>query len=107
MEMSKKPCCPIIDIDGFIENGKQFDLEVNLPEDNRDVVFGVVKNSVQEPVKDAVVKLIEVVYDCGKEERRPVTHTFTNSDGISTKTSKSRSLWSSLPRKRICFRNFC
>ena len=81
MEMNKRPNCPIVDIDGFIENGKQFDLEINLPEDNRDVIFGVVKNCFQEPVKDAVVKLIEVVYDCGKEERRPVTHTFTDKEG--------------------------
>ena len=81
MEMNKKPCCPIIDIDGFIENGKQFDLEVNLPEDNRDVVFGVVKNSVQEPVKDAVVKLIEVICHEGKDMRIPVSHTFTDKEG--------------------------
>ena len=31
----KKPCCDI-KVDGFIEKGKQFDLEINLPEDNRD-----------------------------------------------------------------------
>ena len=35
----------------------------------------------KEPVEDAVVKLIEVCYDYGKEERNPVSHTFTDKDG--------------------------
>ncbi len=81
MEMNKRPNCPVVDVDGFIEKGKQFDLEIVLPEDNRDVIFGVVKDCFQDPVEDAVVKLIEIVYDCGKEERRPVTHTFTDKAG--------------------------
>lgn len=81
MEMNKKINCPLVEVDGFIEKGKQFDLEVNLPEDNRDVIFGVIKDCFQEPVQDAVVKLIEIVYDCGKEEKLPVTHTFTDKDG--------------------------
>lgn len=81
MEMDKKPEHQIIDIDGYIENGKEFDLEIKLPEDNRNVIFGIVKNCYNEPVEDAVVKLIEVVYDCGKKERLPVTHTFTDKHG--------------------------
>ena len=80
MEFEKKPC-PIVDIDGIIASGKQFDLDIVLPEDDRNVIYGVVKNCYKEPVKDAVVKLIEVVYDCGKEERRPVSHTFTDCEG--------------------------
>lgn len=67
----------IVDIDGFIESGKQFDLEINLDEDHRNVIFGVIKDSCNEPVKDAVVKLLEVT----KHERKPVSHTFTNKDG--------------------------
>ncbi len=74
-------CCPIIDIDGHIEAGKQFDLDIVLPEDERNVVYGVVKDCYKEPVKDAVVKLIEVEYKSGKEERKPVSHTFTDKDG--------------------------
>lgn len=74
-------CCQIIDIDGHIENGKQFDLDIVLPENDRNVVFGVVKNCHKEPIKDAVVKLIEVDFKCGKEERKPVSHTFTDKDG--------------------------
>ena len=62
--------CPIIKVDGFIEKGKQFDLEINLPEDNRNVIYGVIKDSYGEPVSDAVVKLIEIVYEHGKQERR-------------------------------------
>lgn len=81
MEMENKHEHQIIDIDGFIEHGKEFDLEIKLPEDERNVIFGVVKNCYNEPIEDAVVKLIEVAYDCGKKERRPVTHTFTDKEG--------------------------
>lgn len=74
-------CCPITDIDGHIEAGKQFDLNIVLPEDNRGVLFGVIKDCYKEPIKDAVVKLIEVDYEHGKEERKPVSHTFTDEEG--------------------------
>jgi len=44
MEMdNKKPFCPVLDVDGVISGGKQFDLDITLPEDNRDVIYGVVK----------------------------------------------------------------
>ena len=80
MEYNKKPC-QILDVDGVISGGKQFDLDITLPEDNRDVIYGVVKDCFKEPVADAVVKLVEVVCDCGKEERRPIGHTFTDCEG--------------------------
>lgn len=76
MDFDKK-MCPIVDVDGFIESGKQFDIEINLPEDNRNVIYGLVRDCYGEPVKDAVVKLIEV---CGCE-RKPVSHTFTDKEG--------------------------
>ena len=76
-----KNICPVIDIDGVIAGGKQFDLDIKLPEDNRNVIYGVIKDCYGDPVKDAVVKLIEIVYDCDKEERRPVSHTFTDKEG--------------------------
>ena len=77
----KKPYCPVLDIDGVISGGKQFDLDITLPEDNRDVIYGVVKNCFKEPVADAVVKLVEIVCKSDKEERRPIGHTFTDKDG--------------------------
>lgn len=76
-----KNICPVLDVNGVLSTGKQFDLEINLPEDNRNVIYGVVKDCCGEPVCNAVVKLIEVICDCGKEERRPVSHTFTDSEG--------------------------
>ena len=72
MEFEEKKPCQEIKVDGFIEKGKQFDLEINLPEDNRDVIFGIIRDCYKEPVEDAVIKLIEVSHDCGKEERKPV-----------------------------------
>ena len=79
MEMEKNNC-PIIKVDGLIEKGKQFDIEVNLPEDNRNVVFGVIKDFCHEPVENAVVKLLEIDKR-DKDERKPVSHTFTNKEG--------------------------
>ncbi len=76
-----KPPCSLVDVDGVIANGKQFDLDITLPEDNRDVIYGVIKNCFKEPVCDAVVKLIEVEHKMGKEERKPVSHTFTDKNG--------------------------
>lgn len=76
-----KNVCPVVDVDGIIASGKQFDLEIKLPEDNRNVIYGVVKDCYGDPICDAVVKLIEVVCECGKEERRPVSHTFTDKEG--------------------------
>ena len=43
MEYEDK-CCQITDVSGHIENGKQFDLDITLPEDHRNVIYGVVKN---------------------------------------------------------------
>ena len=74
MEFEKKV---IVDVDGFIESGKQFDLDLRLPEDNRSVVYGVLRDSHGMPVEDAVIKLVEVCQD----ERKPVSHTFTDKDG--------------------------
>ena len=80
MNFEKKDC-PIVGVDGFIEKGKQFDVEINLPEDNRGVIYGIIKDCFKEPVEDAVVKLVEVSHECGKEERKPVSHTFTDEFG--------------------------
>jgi len=77
----EKPCCPVVKVDGSIATGKQFDLDIVLPEDNRNVIYGVIKDCYREPVCDAVVKLIEISMDYGKKVRRPVSHTFTDEDG--------------------------
>ena len=76
-----KHVCPVLDVDGIIAGGKQYDLDITLPEDNRNVIYGVIKDSCGDPVEDAVVKLIEIVCEYGKEERRPVSHTFTDKEG--------------------------
>ena len=83
-EMNKpnKPHCPVIDVNGLISNGKQFDLDITLPEDNRDVIYGKIKNVFKEPIQNAVVKLIEIDYKKdGKKKRIPVSHTFTDKYG--------------------------
>lgn len=74
MEFEKKT---LVDIDGFIESGKQFDLDLRLPEDNRNVVYGILRDQCGDPVEDAVIKLVEVC----DGERKPVSHTFTDKEG--------------------------
>ena len=84
MEMNDKrpePMHPFVDIDGFIADGKQFDLDITLANDHRDVIYGVIKDCFKEPVRDAVVKLVEVDYKYGKKELKPVSHTFTDKEG--------------------------
>ena len=76
-----KGVCPVVNIDGILATGKQFDLDITLPCDDRSVIYGIVKDCYGDPVCNAVVKLVEVVCDCGKEERRPVSHTFTDKEG--------------------------
>ena len=76
-----KNICPIINVDGAISSGKQYDIDITLPEDNRSVIYGVIKDAFDKPVHDAVVKLIEIEKNCGKIERKPVTHTFTDKNG--------------------------
>ena len=41
----------------------------------------MIKDCYKDPVCDAVVKLIEIAKECGKEVRRPVSHTFTDKEG--------------------------
>ena len=84
MDMNDKkmdPKCPIVDIDGFIADGKQFDLDITLANDHRNVIYGVVKDCFKEPVEDAVVKLVEVDFKFVKKEFKPVSHTFTDEEG--------------------------
>ena len=57
-----EPQCPVVDIDGVIADGKQFDIDITLPKDKRNVIFGTVKDAYKDPVKDAVVKLVEIKY---------------------------------------------
>ena len=80
MNMDKK-MFPIVDVDGVIAGGKQFDIDINLPEDNRNVIYGIIHDNYGDPIRDAVVKLIEVANEYGKEERKPVSHTFTDKEG--------------------------
>ena len=81
MEMDNTKKYPVVEVDGFIETGKQFDLDIKLPEDERNAIFGIIRDEHGEPIEDAVVKLIEISYEKGEEVRRPVSHTFTDEYG--------------------------
>ena len=57
---------------------EQIDAVIKVCEENRSVFYGVVLNECNEPVEDAVVKLLEVNKDGCLE---PKYHTFTDEDG--------------------------
>ncbi len=76
-----QPHCPVVEINGKIAKGNQFDLDIRLPEDDREVIYGVIKDRCNNPVKDAVVKLVEIERKDCKERREPVSHTFTDKYG--------------------------
>ena len=38
-EDCKKPYCPILDVDGVISGGKQFDLDITLPDVNKKMYY--------------------------------------------------------------------
>ena len=71
----EKCVCPVLNVNGVMATGKQYDLDITLPEDNRTVIYGIIKDCYQDPI------CAEVVCECGKEERRPVSHTFTDKNG--------------------------
>lgn len=77
----KKPMPPIVDIDGLISSGTQFDIDITLPEDHRNVIFGTIRDCYKNAVPNAVVKLIEVICEDGKDKRLPISHTFTDNEG--------------------------
>jgi hypothetical protein len=81
MELDTNNKCPVVEVDGFIEAGKQFDIDINLPEDERNVIYGIIKDRYDMPAVDAVVKLVEIDYEKGEEVRKPVSHTFTDEYG--------------------------
>ena len=56
----EKDVFPVVKVDGFIEKGKQFDMEIIVPEDDRNVIYGILKDRHGDPIHDAVVKLIEI-----------------------------------------------
>lgn len=60
-------------------SNEQIEAVIRLPEEKRSVIFGTVLDSKGNPVKDAVVKLLEVAEGC--KYPYPLTHTFTDNHG--------------------------
>ena len=55
---SEKKICPIVNVDGLIAGGKQYDIDITLPEDNRSVIYGIIKDAYDEPVRDSDLVLV-------------------------------------------------
>lgn len=71
----------IVKFDFCPKENEQLDVVVNVPEDKRSVIHGIVTNCKHELIKDAVVKLFEVIEKADWKDLRPITHTFTDEYG--------------------------
>lgn len=60
---------------------EQIEAEIIIPEETRAVIHGIVKDQKGKTIKDAVVKLFEVVNPCDPKSVKPITHTFTDDCG--------------------------
>ena len=58
MEMEeKKPFCPILDVDGVISGGKQFDLDITLPDVyKKKVLFVIVLKAIYHAFSICIIK---------------------------------------------------
>lgn len=63
------------------EENQQIEATIVLPKESRSVIHGVVKNHKNCEVENAVVKVFEVVENCGKYNLTPIGHTFTDEFG--------------------------
>lgn len=60
---------------------EQIDAIIKVPEEKRSLIHGVVKDHKNKVIKDAVVKLFEVVNPHDPCALKPLTHTFTDECG--------------------------
>ena len=65
------------------DENEQIEATVIVPKETRSVIHGIVKNYKNKTVKDAVVKLYEVIDFTDRENYtvKPITHTFTDEFG--------------------------
>lgn len=71
----------IVKFDFCPKENEQLDVVVKVPEDKRSVIHGIVTNCDHQLIKDAVVKLFEVIEKSDCCDLRPLTHTFTDECG--------------------------
>lgn len=71
----------LVKFDFFPKENEQIEAIIKVPEEKRSVIHGVVKDCKNKIVKDAVVKLFEVINPGPNCTLKPITHTFTDECG--------------------------
>lgn len=71
----------LVKFDFCPKENEQIDAEIKLPEEKRSVIHGIVKDCRDKAVKDAVVKLFEIITTGNAYNLKPITHTFTDEYG--------------------------
>jgi hypothetical protein len=71
----------LVKFDFVPKENEQIEAVIRIPEEKRSVIHGIVKDWRNKVVKDAVVKLFEVVGSGNSNALKPITHTFTDEYG--------------------------
>lgn len=71
----------LVKFDFIPKENEQIEAIVKVPEEKRSVIHGIVKDWKDNVVKDAVVKLFEVVGKGNSCSLKPIAHTFTDECG--------------------------
>jgi hypothetical protein len=71
----------LVKFDFCPKENEQIDAVIKVPEEKRGVIHGIVKDWKDKLVKDAVVKLFEVISKGNSYNLKPIAHTFTDDLG--------------------------
>ena len=71
----------LVKFDFSPKENEQIEAIIKIPEEKRSVIHGVVKDCNNSIIKDAVVKLFEVIGSGHNSSLKPLTHTFTDDCG--------------------------
>ena len=89
MEFEEKRPCKDIKVDGFMEKGTQFDLEINLPEDNRDVIFGIIRINL---FSEYILKCANIINDYIYSNKKAQIKSIINDINIESDSNSKKSL---------------
>ena len=56
-----KNICPVVGVEGFVSAGKQFDVDIHLPEDNRSVI--IEQNIERDKYEERITALKNIMQD--------------------------------------------
>ena len=101
----------LVRYDFQLEPEQQLDALLQIPDENRGLIYGVVTDEAGQPVRDAAVKLLRQRSEgCseGEETLEPIIHEFTDENGqflfgpLCSNVAYSIEIWATDARARCC-----